>query len=140
MINANELMVDNWVEYKGKYYQVAKIDAENTHSDLGYVGSVSLKQTKENPLPSSPWCALINPISVTEDTLLRIGFTSYEKKLYLPIAGHGTVERAIWYTENKLWLSDFDTSNNDRDVVLLTIQPHPPIHIIQNIYSLLTAH
>lgn len=116
-IKAGDIMLNNWVEYDGKYYQVSALSEEYPflNTDAFGVGVVTYRNIKGIPL--------------TEDILLKAGFkVSMNKTCYGMITESGKTRLSIFHD------GLFKVSCEDLEIKV------KHLHQLQNLFKSLTGN
>lgn len=121
-MKAEDLRLNNWVNYKGKEYQVSAIQGDNTirlwcddstheNASDGTIGCYYIKQ--------------ITPIPLTEEWLVKFGF---EKQMFEP---------CNTYSKNRILIDWRVVGNRFEEYFYKTEVKY--VHQLQNLYFALTG-
>jgi hypothetical protein len=81
-INPAELMIGNYVMYKGVMRPVLAIDAEREFVEMGYKGTVTVPEYLPDGVTvfttTGVWCNKVSPVTPTPEILERCGFKRHE--------------------------------------------------------------
>jgi len=116
MMNANELRINNWVEYEGRYFQLYAIDANMPFLNTAEFGVGVVDYNNIFPIPLSP------------EILEKCGFvwSIYHQAFHKHNDGHET------YDLNECYPSGYQFSTFKKQTLIGI--PVQSLHQLQNLY------
>ena len=83
MMNANELRINNWVEYEGRYFQLYAIDANMPFLNTAEFGVGVVDYNNIFPIPLSP-----EILEKCEGFIKQVGTPNNSKAIYFDFVGY----------------------------------------------------